>query len=128
MYTFLILSLLSYAIVNILVFGSIFQSMRDWFQKINPSFLGKLTSCPMCSGAWVGFTLSYIFQYLNLQTPLTLYGVNILWISVFLDGCLMSGTTWLIHNLEEMCERAFVKGVTEIKIIKNDSELEKEMD
>ena len=59
----------------------------------------------MCSGAWVGFVLSYIFQYIHLATPLTLYGVNILWMSVFLDGCLTSAVVWLIHQLEEMTER-----------------------
>lgn len=105
MVNLLIFSLVSYGIVNIIVFGSIFQSMRDWFQKINPNFLGKLTSCPMCSGVWVGFVLSYIFQLYGFVTPFTSYGINILWMSIFLDGCLQSGCVWLIHNFEELLER-----------------------
>lgn len=100
-----IFSLVCYGIVNIIVFGSIFQSMRDFFNKFNPSFLGKLVTCPMCSGAWIGMILSYVFQYIGVLTPFTIYGVNILWLSVFLDGCLGSSVTWLIHNFEELLER-----------------------
>ena len=51
--------LLSYGITNIAIFGSIFESWRNFCKKISPSFFGKLFSCPMCLSTWVGFTLSY---------------------------------------------------------------------
>jgi hypothetical protein len=35
------------------------------------------------------------------------YGVDIIPLTIFLDGCLTSGGVWIIHNFEEMLERAF---------------------
>ncbi len=54
--------LLAYGITNILVFGSIFKSWRDFWGKINPSFFGKLFTCPLCLSTWVGGVLSFLFN------------------------------------------------------------------
>jgi hypothetical protein len=97
--------LLGYGITNILVFGSIFNFWREFWDKINPNFFGKLFSCPMCLSTWVGFVLSFLFSMLGLYTPMASYGLNIMPLNVFLDGCLMSGGVWLIHTIQEYFER-----------------------
>ena len=57
--TFMLL-FLSWSITNILVNGSILDRIRDYsLVKIKP--LGKLLSCIMCSGFWVGLIVFTIF-------------------------------------------------------------------
>ena len=96
--------LLGYGITNILVFGSIFDFWRNFWNKINPNFFGKLFSCPMCLSTWVGFILSFMFNILSVYTPMASYGLDIIPLIVFLDGCLMSGGVWLIHTVQEYFE------------------------
>ena len=103
----LLFLLTAYGITNIIVFGSIFEGMRNFFNKINPGFLGSLTSCPLCSSTWVGFILSYglsLLGYTNL-TPFGSIGLDNIYLRIFLDGCLTSGIVWLIHTLQEHFEK-----------------------
>ena len=103
----LLFLLVGYGISNIIVFGSIFESMRNWFQRWSPNFFGQLTSCMICLPTWVGFILSYglsLLGYTNL-TPFGSLGLDNIWLRVFLDGCLTSGVVWLIHTLQEHFEK-----------------------
>ena len=83
--------LCSYGLTQILVFGSIFNSIRpskDWFRGF-----GKLFHCPMCMGFWVGVFLFGI----NSLTELFNFDYNVA--NAFLLGCLSSGTSYLISAL-----------------------------
>jgi hypothetical protein len=97
---------LSYGITNIIVFGSIFESLRGIIKKINPNFFGVLFSCPMCMSFWVG-----VFLSLTFISPITLYFntddiiINNQYYLTFLDACLSSGIVWIIHNIEEWFEK-----------------------
>lgn len=93
-----------YGITNIVIFGSIFESMRNFFNKFSPKFFGKLFSCPMCLSFWVGVLMTALMDYLNHKTPWSSIGDN-LFILSFLNGCLSSGVIWIIHNVEEWFER-----------------------
>lgn len=102
----LIFILLSYGISNIVVHGSIFNKWREFWKAINPSFFGTLFTCMICFPTWVGFLLSFVFQimgYINMS-PTANVGIDNIYLSVFLDGCLASGVTWLIHVVEEYIE------------------------
>ena len=102
----LLIILVTYGISNIIVFGSIFESLREAAEINNPNFFGKLLSCMMCTPFWVGFTLSliaYLIGYTQFS-PFYSNGVECVYISVFLDSCLLSGTTWLIHSFQEHLE------------------------
>lgn len=101
----LLFVLLSYGITNILVFGSIFQKWRDFWNKINPSFFGKLVTCPLCLSTWIGGILSTLFIYFGYSTPFTEYGITILPLLIFLDACFISGCVWIIHTLQEYFEK-----------------------
>ena len=99
--------LLSYGITNIVVYGTIFNGWRKFWNKINPTFFGKLFSCPLCLSTLVVFALSFTFATLGYQTPMSVYGINNIPLMIFLDGCLTSGCVWIIHTLQEFFERAF---------------------
>ena len=99
--------LLAYGITNILIFGSIFESCRKFWNDVNPKFFGKLMTCPMCLSTWIGAILSIIFQNLGYDTPFTDYGILCLPLAAFFDACFTSGCVWLIHTVQEAFERAF---------------------
>jgi hypothetical protein len=97
--------LVSYGITNILVFGSIFQKWRDFWVKFNPSFFGKLFTCPLCLSTWIGGLLSTLFISFGYTTPFTEYGITILPLLVFLDACFTSGVVWITHTVQEWFEK-----------------------
>ena len=99
--------LVCYGISNIIVFGSLFDGMRKYFDKINPDFLGGLVGCMMCTSFWVGFMVSMLYSPTVDIIGLSDTSISLLFITVFLDACFASGTVWLVHNFEEMLERAF---------------------
>tara|TARA_B100001758_G_C18016785_1_gene405939 strand:- start:120 stop:440 length:321 start_codon:yes stop_codon:yes gene_type:complete len=98
--------LVTYGISLIIVYGSIFEGLREKAQLISPNFFGKLLTCMMCTPFWVGFTLSlgsYLGDY-NSFSPFYSNGLECVYIAIFLDSCLLSGTTYLIHTLQEYFE------------------------
>jgi hypothetical protein len=102
----LIFILLSYGISNIVVHGSIFDSFRELMKEVSPNFFGTLFSCMICFPTWVGFLLSFIFQIMGYDnmSPLASQGVDNIYLSVFLDGCLASGSVFILHIIEEWFE------------------------
>ena len=103
----LLIILVSYGISNVIVFGSIFESFRELMDDLSPNFFGKLFSCMMCTPWWVGFFLSLGAQLSGYSqfSPFYNYGLENIYLSIFLDACLISGTTWLIHNVQEYFEQ-----------------------
>jgi hypothetical protein len=101
--------ILSYGLMNIMVFGSIFQGLRDSFKKWGENklmpfnelgeFISGILSCPMCFSTWGGFTLSLLV----FSPTFTLFGTPI-WISWFFDGILSSGAVWAINAIVEWFE------------------------
>jgi hypothetical protein len=53
---FLLILLAGIGITNLVVNASLFDNLRDFVIK-ESDFLGKLITCMMCSGFWVGFVL-----------------------------------------------------------------------
>jgi hypothetical protein len=101
--------ILSYGLMNMMVYGSIFQGFRNFFKKwgeitVIPfyevgNFIYGVLSCPMCFSTWGGFVLSLtVFSptYELFSTPL--------WISWFFDGILSSGAVWAINAIVEWFE------------------------
>ena len=83
--------LCSYGMTQIIIFGSIFNSMRPTKEWL--SGFGKLFHCPMCMGFWVGIFLFGI----NDLTELFSFDYNIA--NALILGCLSSGTTYFISTL-----------------------------
>jgi len=100
--------MVAYGMSNILVYGSIFQGLRngikDWGNTILPfnglaKFVGELLSCMMCTSVWVGFFLSFFYY-----SPSTSLIGTPLWVGWFFDGMLASGTVWAINAIVEWFE------------------------
>ena len=105
----LIWVLAAYGMSNILVYGSIFQGMRDSFRKIGNSktpvigdlfnFISDLLSCMMCTSTWVGFFMSLV----SYSPWCGIVGLN-QYLSIFFDGMLASGAVWAINAIVEWFE------------------------
>ena len=101
--------LMAYGMSQILVYGSIFESLRaglyKWgadehapFQSLG-EFLSGLISCPLCFSTWGGFVLSLlVFSPTNhiFNTPLGY--------SWFFDGITSAGAVWAINGIIEWFE------------------------
>lgn len=105
--TLIIFILVSYGISNIVIYGSIFQSFRDYCEKVSPKFFGKLFTCMICLPTYCGFLMSIGAHLTGLIqfSPFGSYGLNIPILAIFLDGCLASGSVWILHTLQEHLER-----------------------
>jgi hypothetical protein len=95
-----------YSISLIGVYGSSLAWWRELWEKVNPSVLGKLFSCMMCLPFWVGVVMSYTAVFLEKTqfSPFYSCGLDVPYLSVFLDACLVSGTTFFIHTIQEWFE------------------------
>lgn len=80
--------LVSFGLTQILVYGTIFESVRP-----KAGWLGKLFCCPMCVGFWVGVFLWGTNEYTGLFN----YDFS-LFTGMFL-GCLSSGTSYILSVL-----------------------------
>ena len=111
MITLLTFTVLCYGICNNLIYGSIFEGFRNSLRIFGTGgySLYKLFTCFMCLGTWAGFAMTLLFNYfgyLNL-TPMGALGITNLFLVVLLNGLITAGGVWLIHTIQEMCERAF---------------------
>lgn len=96
---------------NMIVFANgpfhIFEKVRSVANSLS-SQLGEMFSCMICYPTWNGIILSVISLVIGVYfTPFTLLfnGEHVI-LTVLFDGCLGSGSTWLIHNIEEYYERS----------------------
>ena len=80
--------LAAYGLTQILVYGSIFNSIRP-----AKGFFGELFHCPMCLGFWVGIFLFGLNKYTELFT----FEYNIA--NLLILGCLSSGTSYALSML-----------------------------
>lgn len=105
----LIFMLVAYGMTTILVYGSIFnglrQSIHNWgnsdYMAFNGlgNFISELIKCILCTSTWVGFFLSLTFF-----SPIhNFIGLNE-YVSVFFDGMLSAGSVWAINAIIEWFE------------------------
>tara|TARA_B100000214_G_scaffold290972_1_gene220667 strand:- start:252 stop:593 length:342 start_codon:yes stop_codon:yes gene_type:complete len=80
--------LCAFGLTQIIVYGSIFDSVRPKEGK-----LGELFSCPMCMGFWVGVILWALNSYTGL------FSFDNSFVTGVLLGCLSSGTSYILNML-----------------------------
>jgi hypothetical protein len=102
--------IVAYGMTTILVYGSIFNGLRDkikiagsdnGFYLTRPifKFISDLISCMLCTGTWVGFLLSLLY----FSPAHEFIGLNKI-LSVFFDGMLSAGAVWAINGIVEWFE------------------------
>tara|TARA_R110000824_G_scaffold57118_11_gene155680 strand:+ start:945 stop:1259 length:315 start_codon:yes stop_codon:yes gene_type:complete len=87
----------AYGITNILVYGSIFENLRDKI-IIKSDFFGDLIQCMMCTSTWVGFFFSLTFFSPTESMVIIPYS------NIFFDGMLASGGVWALNAVVEWFE------------------------
>lgn len=102
--------IMSYGLMNIMVYGSIFQGLRDYFREWGEderapyrnvgTFISGILKCPMCFSTWGGFFLG---MFVYSPTYEFLYVSPI--ISWFFDGIFSSGAVWAINSIIEWFEQ-----------------------
>jgi hypothetical protein len=95
--------MIGYGMTSIIVWGSIFESTRDFIKK-RSKFFGDLISCTLCTATWVGFFLSILLG------GLTNYFYEIPWyICLFTDGMFTAGSVWMVNTIIEFFEESRIK-------------------
>jgi hypothetical protein len=105
----LIFMIAAYGMTTILVYGSIFNGLREsihnWgnneYAPFNylGKFISQLIQCMLCTSVWVGFFLSLV-----MFSPVTTFiGLNE-YFSVFFDGMFSAGSVWAINAIIEWFE------------------------
>jgi hypothetical protein len=100
---------MAYGFTNIMVYGSIFQGLRDTIKGFgnNPyfplnflfNFIDGILSCVMCCSVWIGFFIGLVIWSPNSH----LFGMPI-YTSWFFDGIMASGAVWAINAIVEYFE------------------------
>lgn len=90
--------LAAYGMTSILVWGSIFEGVREYI-KLKSKFFGDLISCTLCTSTWVGFFMSVILGGLCSK----MFNVNP-YIGFFFDGMFTAGAVWAINSIVEFYE------------------------
>lgn len=95
--------LAAYGMTSILVWGSIFESTREWVKK-HSKFFGDLISCTLCTSTWVGFFMSLFLGSISTQ-----YFDTIWFINLFFDGMVTAGGVWALNAIIEFFEENRIK-------------------
>lgn len=106
--------LLCYGLSNMVVYSNgpwhIFSKWRDFTNSISEN-LGELFSCMMCFPLYAGVLISLLnvlffkdISFTPMNYILTTGGIFVQIITVIFDGIIASGTTWILHNIEEFFE------------------------
>ncbi len=92
--------LTAYGMTSIIVWGSIFESTRE-FIKNRSKFFGDLVSCTLCTSTWIGFFMSLVLGGLVTNV------LNVHWLlGVFFDGMFTAGSVWALNAIIEFFEES----------------------
>ncbi len=93
----------AYGMTSILVWGSIFESTREYIKK-HSKFFGDLVSCTLCTSTWVGFFMSIVLGGMVSNI------LNVHWLlGIFFDGMFTAGSVWAINAIIEFFEESRIK-------------------
>lgn len=95
-------TLMAYGMTTIIVYGSIFEGLRNWIQK-RSKFFGELINCPLCTSTWVGFFLSLTLGSISSE----LFDIG--YIGIFYDGVFTAGAVWALNSIVEFFEESRIK-------------------
>ncbi len=91
-------SFMAYGMTSIIVWGSIFENVRNWI-KVKSKFFGDLISCTLCTSTWIGFFMSFLLGSIS-----SVYFDTYAIVNVFFDGMFTAGIVWAINSIVEYYE------------------------
>jgi len=95
--------LTAYGMTSIIVWGSIFESTREFIKK-RSKFFGDLVSCTLCTSTWVGFFMSLVLGGLVTNV------LSVHWLlGLFFDGMFTAGSVWALNAIIEFFEESRLK-------------------
>ena len=116
LFTLIVFILTCYGLSNMVIYsngpGDMFVKWRSFTNRINTKF-GELFSCMMCLPFWVGVLFSLIDLFVITGAVFTPYNILLYTqasgffktlLILSMDGFLSSGSTWIVHNIEEYFE------------------------
>lgn len=93
----------AYGMTSIIVWGSIFETTREFIKK-HSKFFGDLISCTLCTSTWIGFFMSIVLGGITSSL------INVHeYIGVFFDGMFTAGSVWALNAIIEFFEESRVK-------------------
>lgn len=98
-----LISMIGWSLTNLLVNGSIFDSLRNYLLVKSPA-IAKLLTCMQCSGFWVGVLIG-LLVYHGILYNILFYAVPIqdAWYSqpltIFFHGVFISGVSVFINSI-----------------------------
>ena len=99
MMNFIMWLFISYGMSNIMVFGSIFNTPREWITRKSEWF-GKLVNCMMCLPFYVGIFMSLVLGGLTNK-----FFICPWYMGLFFDAVLTSGLVYSFNVLVEKLEK-----------------------
>lgn len=96
-------SFIAYGMTSIIVWGAIFDKLRERIKK-HSKFFGDLISCVLCTSTWVG-----VFMSLTLGSLSSTYFQTFFLINIFVDGMFTAGSVWAINSVIEFFEESRLK-------------------
>lgn len=116
LFLLIVFILVCYGLSNMVVYSNgpfhIFAKWRVFTNRLSPKF-GELFTCMMCFPFWAGVLISAINLFLIGTIAFTPFSIILLTIPptviktiivLLFDGLISSGTTWILHNVEEYFE------------------------
>lgn len=91
-------SFMAYGMTSIIVWGSIFENVRNWI-KGKSKFFGDLISCTLCTSTWIGFFMSFLLGSIS-----SVYFETYAIVNLFFDGMFTAGIVWAINSIVEYYE------------------------
>ena len=93
----------AYGMSTILIYGSIFENVRQKI-KINSKFFGELIGCILCTSTWVGFFISIMLGGYSSKV----FQINY-FTGLFFDAMFIAGGVWTINAIVEFFEESRIK-------------------
>lgn len=103
METIIVWSFIAYGMTTIIVYGSIFDKVRNYI-TLKSEFFGKLLSCILCTSTWVGVLMSIFIGSITKN-----YIETFILVHIFIDGMFTAGIVWAINSVIEFFEESRIK-------------------
>lgn len=91
----IIMLLFGFSVTTTVVNGSIFDNLRNW-ALVKLPFIGKLLTCIMCFGFWIGVLIFYPLNFMGFLEPI---GEMPMWFNYIFYPFIQSSTGMVLESV-----------------------------